>query len=243
MNFTAGLVTIGIRLLLRILCRVEGEKLASVPRRGPLILVTNHISFLEIPLMYTLLSPRNICGLVKKETGNHWLLKMLGEAWGAILINREKPDPSTFRKVEKALQENKILCIAPEGTRSRTGVMGKGQRGVVLIALKNHVPILPVAHYGAEKFWQNLWKMKKTRVTFVVGKPFLLESRERMDKDIYQEMTDQVMTRLASLLPPYYRGVYQNLDILSDEFIRSMDMKALTEKHSGSEDFIQNQNK
>ncbi len=237
MNFTARLVTFGIRLLLKILCRVEGEKLESVPRRGPLILVTNHISFLEIPLIYTLLFPRNICGLVKKETGNHWLLKVLGEAWGAILINREKPDPSTFKEVEKALQENKILCIAPEGTRSGTGVMGKGQRGVVLIALRYHVPILPVAHYGAEKFWQNLWKMKKTRVTFVVGKPFLLERRERMDKNVYQELTDQIMTRLASLLPPYYRGIYQNLDIISDEFIRYIDMEELMEVNPGSEDF------
>jgi len=61
--------------------------------------------------------------------------------------------------------------------------------------------ILIVAHYGTEKFWYNIRRLKRTGITFVVGKPFLLVSTRRMNKKVYQEMTNQIMTRLASMLP------------------------------------------
>jgi 1-acyl-sn-glycerol-3-phosphate acyltransferase len=219
MNLTGRFITFIIRLLLKILCKVEGAKLESVPRQGPLLLVFNHINFLEIPLIYTLLLPRNICGIAKKETWNNWFLRILAKAWGAIPIDRETPSISTFREAGKALKEKKILCIAPEGTRSGTGVLAKGNQGVVFIALQNCVPILIVAHYGVEKFWHNIKGLKRTRVTFVVGKPFLLVSETKITKNVRQEMTDQVMTRLASMLPEGYRGVYANLEIISDQYI------------------------
>jgi len=220
MNLTARFITSIIRLLLKMICSVEGVKLESVPWQGPLILVVNHINFLDVPLIYTLLHPRNICAIVKKETWNNWFLKILAIAWGAIPINREKPSIATFKEVGKALQEKKILCIAPEGTRSGTGVLRKGYQGVVFLALQNRVPILIVAHYGAEKFWYNIRRLKRTGITFVVGKPFLLASTTRMNKKVYQEMTNQIMTRLASMLPANYRGEYKDIEIISDQFIQ-----------------------
>ena len=220
MTLAGRFITFIIRLLLKILCKVEGAKLESVPRQGPLLLVFNHVNFLEVPLIYTLLLPRNICGIAKKETWDNWFLRILAKAWGGIPIDRETPSISTFREAEKALKEKKILCIAPEGTRSGTGVLGKGHQGVVFIALQNRVPILIVAHYGAEKFWQNIKRLKRTRITFVVGKPFLLVSETKITKNVHQEMTDQIMTRLASLLPESYRGAYADLEIISEKYIQ-----------------------
>jgi 1-acyl-sn-glycerol-3-phosphate acyltransferase len=220
MNLTGRFITFIIRRLLKIFCKVEGAKLESVPRQGPLLLVFNHINFLEILLIYTLLLPRNICGIAKKETWNNWFLRILAKAWGAIPIDRETPSISTFREAEKALKEKKILCVAPEGTRSNTGVLAKGHQGVVFLALQNRVPILIVAHYGVEKFWYNIKRLKRTRVTFVVGKPFMLVSETKITKNVHQEMTDQVMTRIASMLPERYRGAYANLEIISDKYIQ-----------------------
>ena len=211
MTLTGGFITFIIKLLLKILCKVEGDKLESVPRQGPLILVINHINFLEVPLIYTLLLPRKVCGISKKENQDNWFLRILVKEWGAIPVNRETPGVSTFKEAGKALKEKKILCIAPEGTRSGNGVLAKGQQGVVFLALQNRVPILIVAHYGVENFWYNIKRLKRTRVTFIIGEPFMLSSETKITKNVYQEMTDQIMARMASMLPERYRGVYADI--------------------------------
>lgn len=220
MTLTGRFVTFFIKLLLKIFCKVEGDKLESVPRQGPLILVINHINFLEVPLIYTLLLPRKVYGILKKESWDSWFVGMLAKEWEAIPINRETPGISTFKEAGKALKEKKILCIAPEGTRSGTGVLAKGYPGVVFLALQNRVPILIVAHYGVENFWYNIKRLKRTRVTFIVGKPFMLASDMKTTKNVYQEMTDQIMARMAFMLPERYRGAYADMKIISDKYIR-----------------------
>jgi len=220
MTLTGRFITFIIKLLLKILCKIEGDKLESVPHQGPLILVINHINFLEVPLIYTLLLPRKVCGILKKESWDSWFVGMLAKEWEAIPVNRETPGISTFKETGKALKEKKILCIAPEGTRSGTGVLAKGYPGVVFLALKNRVPILIVAHYGIENFWYNIKRLKRTRVTFVVGKPFMLASEMKTTKNVYQEMTDQIMARMAFMLPERYRGAYADMKIISDKYIR-----------------------
>lgn len=220
MTLTGRFITFIIKLLLKILCKVEGDKLESMPCQGPLILVTNHINFLEVPLIYTLLLPRKVCAISKKENQDNWFLRILAKEWGAIPVNREIPGISTFKKAGKALKEKKILCIAPEGTRSGTGVLAKGQQGVAFLALQNRVPILIVAHYGVENFWHNIKRLKRTRVTFVVGEPFTLASEMKITKNVYQEMTDQIMARMAFMLPEPYRGAYADMEIISDKYIR-----------------------
>ncbi len=220
MTLAGRFITFIIKLLLKIFCKVEGANLQSVPRQGPLILVVNHINFLEVPLIYTLLLPRKVCGIIKKETWDSWFLRMLAKEWGAIPINRETPGVSTFKEAGKALKEKKILCIAPEGTRSGTGVLAKGHQGIVFLALQNRVPILIVAHYGVENFWYNIKRLKRTRVTFIVGKPFMLASEMKITKNVYQEMTDQIMTRMAFILPERYRGAYADMKVISDKYIR-----------------------
>jgi 1-acyl-sn-glycerol-3-phosphate acyltransferase len=99
-------------------------------------------------------------------------------------------------------------------------VLTKGHPGVVFFALKNRVPILIVAHYGVENFWSNIKRLKRTRVTFVVGKPFMLASEMKITKKVYQEMTDQIMARMAFMLPEHYRGAYADMKIISDKYIR-----------------------
>ncbi len=65
MTLAGRFITFIIKLLLKIFCKVEGDKLESVPHQGPLILVINHINFLEVPLIYPLLLPRKVCAISK----------------------------------------------------------------------------------------------------------------------------------------------------------------------------------
>lgn len=220
MNPIEKFITFVIRLILKIVCKVEIDKPESIPLEGPLLFVFNHINFLEVPLIYLLLQPRNVVAMVKKENWDNWFYRILSNAWGGIPVDREKPKVSTFREIEKAIKDKSIICIAPEGTRSETGVLGKGHLGTVFLALHYQIPILPMAHYGSEKFWYNLKRFKRTPVTFKIGTPFMLKGNSKIGKNIQQEMNEQIMTRIASMLPEPYRGAYKNLDIISEKYIK-----------------------
>lgn len=216
------LITFVIKMILSVICKVDKEEIKNIPEEGPLLLIFNHINFLEVPIIYLSLQPRKVGAIVKKENWDNWFFRILSNAWGGIPVDREKPKKSTFKEAEKVLKDKKILCIAPEGTRSETGELGEGHLGVVFIALRNQVPIYPMVHYGAEKFWHNIKRFKRTQITFKVGTPFMLASETRATKEIQHEMGNQIMIRLAAMLPEKYRGVYKNLNIISNEYIKDL---------------------
>jgi 1-acyl-sn-glycerol-3-phosphate acyltransferase len=200
-----------IRGLLGILCKVEAVELDKVPLSGPLIIVTNHINFLEVPLLYVYLHPRRITGIIKKETWDNPLLGKIADAWRAIPIDRTASDMAAMRKAEEELAKGGIIAIAPEGTRSGHGRLQRGHAGVAALALRSDAAILPIAHFGGEDFWDNLRKARRTRVRLRVGKAFRLKrSSAGSAKSARQEMIDEIMYRLAALLPPEYRGVYSD---------------------------------
>jgi 1-acyl-sn-glycerol-3-phosphate acyltransferase len=88
-TFTYRMVTSSLRSLLRILCRIDDSELTRVPEQGPLIIILNHINFLEVPVMYTHLQPRSLTGFVKAETqDNPFLGPLLFALWGGIPIQR-----------------------------------------------------------------------------------------------------------------------------------------------------------
>src|SRR5690606_16950473 len=95
-------------------------------------------------------------------------------------------------------------------TRSKDGCLLQGKPGVVAIAVRSKAPLLPIAFYGYENFWQNLKKFRKTDFNIVVGKPFQLNlNGNSLSRDVRQEITDEIMFKIAELLPEKYRGHYQ----------------------------------
>lgn len=203
------LVTYGIRAVLRLLCRVEDEELARVPRRGPLIIVTNHVNFLEVPMLYTHLAPRRTIGLVKRETWDNPLLGRLADLWGAIPLDRGGADLEALRRAFAVLEGGGFLGVAPEGTRNRDGKLRRGHPGVALIAARSGAPILPIAHYGGEGFWPRFKSGRRTPFRFRVGEPYRLDlppgGPRREER---QAVADEIMDSLALLLPPARRGLY-----------------------------------
>jgi 1-acyl-sn-glycerol-3-phosphate acyltransferase len=210
-----------VDLLTGLLCRVEAEGLEKVPERGPLLLVANHINFLEIPVLRKYLDPRPMAGLAKAESWDNPLVGYLFTLWGGIPIRRGETDLAGMRRALAALREGYILAIGPEGTRSHDGRLGPGHPGVVALALQSKAPLLPVAHFGGELVGRNVRRLRRTRVRIVVGDPFTLDAGEaRATRDVREEMTDQVMYQLAALLPPAYRGVYSDLTKAKETYLR-----------------------
>ena len=221
MTLTKRVVDSTISGLLRLLCRVYKDQLEKVPTRGPLILVTNHINFLEIPVLHTHLRPRPVTGFAKAESWDNFIIGFLFNLWGAIPIRRGEADMRALRQGLAALKEGYILAIAPEGTRSGHGRLQRGHPGVAMMALQSGAPLLPLVFYGGEKFKRNLSRLRRTPFHIVVGQPFHLHADGvKVRREIRKQMTDEIMYQLAALLPPAYRGHYANLDAATERFLR-----------------------
>jgi 1-acyl-sn-glycerol-3-phosphate acyltransferase len=219
-GFSTRLVNQSIKNLTRVICRVDDRPLDSVPERGPLLLVTNHINFLEVPLIYTHLLPRPVTGFAKAETWDNPLMGRLFDLWEAIPIQRGEADMHAIRAGLNVLAQGHILAVAPEGTRSGDGKMLKGQPGIVILALRSAAPILPVACFGGEAFWVNIRRLKRTDFHLVVGNPFYLKAPEMPIRgEIRRKMVDEIMYQIAGLLPPVYRGHYEDFDHATEDHL------------------------
>lgn len=206
--------------LSHILCRIDDAQLTRVPTRGPLILVTNHINFLDAPLIYTHLLPRTVTAMAKTETWDNPLLGFLFSLGGAIPLRRGEADVGGVRRALAVLEAGHILAVAPEGTRSNHGRLQPGHPGVTLLALRSGAPLLPVAHYGGEGFRRNVTRLRRTSFHIVVGRPFYLDAHgQAVTRQLRQRMVDEIMCQLAALLPPAYRGHYAGL-AASESYLR-----------------------
>jgi 1-acyl-sn-glycerol-3-phosphate acyltransferase len=220
MTGAAHLLGPGIRGILKVLCKIDAEELRSVPWRGPLIVVTNHINFLEAPLLYAMLYPRDIAGFAKTETWKVPFIGMLARVWECVPVNRDANDMNSMRLALEALGKGKLLNVMPEGTRSHDGRLAQGHAGVVAMALRSGVPILPVAHYGGEDFWSNLKRGRRTEVHVRVGQAYRLREPEPgRSKTDRAQAADEIMLSIAALLPPKYRGFYAGREISAQQLI------------------------
>jgi 1-acyl-sn-glycerol-3-phosphate acyltransferase len=203
-----AIVNVVLRALFRLLCRLDVAELRRLPRSGPAILVMNHINFLEAPLVAAFIASPKLAALSKKENLSNPFYGYFAGLWNAIPIDRGGVDTDSFNRCLAWIENNGILGLAPEGTRSRNGVLRQGKAGVAVLALRAGVPIWPVAHFGTENFWKNLKAFKRTPITFKVGQPYMIEPAGSMTKTVRQEVTDEIMVSIARLMPESHRGPY-----------------------------------
>lgn len=221
MTLTSRLVNATMKRLMRMLCRIDDVQLVRVPAQGPLILVSNHINFLEPPVLYTHLLPRPMAFFAKVESWDNRFLGLLFDMWGGIPIKRGTADVGAIRLGLAALEKGAILAVAPEGTRSGDGILGKGHSGVVIMALRSGAPLIPMAGYRHEDFWDNLTHLRRTDFRIAVGNPFSLQTNDvPTTREVRQQMIDEIMYQIAALLPPSYRGVYANLSAATETYLR-----------------------
>ncbi len=206
-RFARWLVNILFRLIARV--QVHGD----VPTPGPegMIVVSNHIGRLDAPLFYYLVNRRNVAMLVAEKYRNYaiyrWFVKQLDAMW----IDRFNADLGALRGVLKRLKDGTVLVMAPEGTRSKTGALTKAHPGASYLAAKSGATVLPVGLVGTEDklVVERLKRLQRLDVHIYVGEPFKLPALQRNDRDtVLQEYTDEMMCRIAALLPPQARGAY-----------------------------------
>ena len=179
---------------------------------GPLVVVCNHLSNLDPPLLGASL-PRRIRFLAKSSlftasAVGGWFLR----SYGAFPLNRDGVDVRAYRWALNELANDGALALFPEGRRSK-GAMTRAKQGVVSIALKSKAPILPVGITGTEHtgHWINALHPTGT-IRVNVGQVFSLPDIEgKPNKELLESLTTSIMLRIAELLPESYRGVYSDL--------------------------------
>ncbi len=206
----ALLRAIGFTLLAK-LDSVEG--LENVPRRGPALLLINHIAFID-PIVVMHVVPRQIVPMAKIEVYDYPLVGILPRLWGVIPVRRGEVDRRALRMAMQVLHAGELVLIAPEGTRSPA--LQRAKEGIAFIAARTGVPIVPVALEGTEGFpalrGMSRWRSPGAQVRF--GKPFRFKEVPggRPNRAQLRQMTDEAMCVLARMLPPHRRGVYADAD-------------------------------
>jgi 1-acyl-sn-glycerol-3-phosphate acyltransferase len=197
-----------VNVLLHLLVRREYVGLENFPAEPPYILVTNHLSVFDTPLLLTA-CPHTIRALAAAKHRRNPVYGPLIAMMGSIWVRRGEVDRQALREALDVLRGGEALGMAPEGTRARgTYALQKGKTGPAYLATRADVPLVPVGLTGTEQIKDNLPRLRRTPVRVVVGKPFRLPESGRVRGQKLHEYTDLIMRHIAELLPEEYRGVY-----------------------------------
>ncbi|ADU51225.1 1-acyl-sn-glycerol-3-phosphate acyltransferase [Thermaerobacter marianensis DSM 12885] len=176
------------QLLFALGYRWDVRGVENVPAGGPLLVIANHFSWLDPPLVGTVL-PRNVHFMAKQELFRNplaaWVLRRLG----AFPVRRGQPDRWALRQALELLEQGRVVGLFPEGTRSR-GPLRPFEPGAALLAVKSGAPVLPVAIIGPYK----LGRPVRVRI----GTPFRVE-RGGGEGSI-EAVADRMRKAIAALL-------------------------------------------
>lgn len=200
-----------VRLVFNIIARVDPKGYEYLPKEGSFVIATNHIGILDAPAAFYALDRWDMFVLVGEKWGRVGFFRWLGKYLNFIFIDRFNPDIKSLRKVISLMEEDNILVIAPEGTRSRVGSLIEAKPGVSYLASRLNRPILPVAITGSEDeaILGNLKKLHRSHITLTAGPAFMIPPLPRQNRDeALKQYTDEIMCHIAALLPEEYRGVY-----------------------------------
>jgi len=199
-----------LRFLFRVLTRPEVRGLGNVPVEGPLLVAFNHLAHLDGPLLVAFL-PREVESIALSNLYEVPVTGQLLRLYGAIPVHRDEFDRAVLRRALAVLEEGKALALAPEARMSVTGALERARHGVAYLALRGRAPILPVALTGTELVPGALRCLRRASVTMTVGEvynPPAWVQDSALRRAQVEEVTEAIMLRIASLLPPEYRGEY-----------------------------------
>ena len=192
--------------------RVEGAE--HVPKEGPLIVVANHFSFLDPPLLGASF-PRPLTFVAKAELWQALPSRLFCHAFGLLPIRRGEPDRAALRAASEVLKRGGTLGFFPEGTRGRElpKRLKQAHRGVAFLARASGAPIVPVGIAGTDVVNTPsdiaAYALKRPAFTVRIGAPFhLSQERGGRSSERFAADTDYVMAQIARLLPERYWGAY-----------------------------------
>lgn len=181
------------RLFFSVCYRWEVEGKEHIPDQGPVVVCPNHIHNLDPPLVGAAMD-RKVYFMAKEELFRIPILAPLIRHLGAFPVRRGASDRIAFKRAMEILREGKVLAIFPEGTRSRSGRLGKAHPGAALIAIKGKADVVPAAIIGPYRLF------RKVRIVF--GPPFRLDFPPncKINSELLRKQSSRIMEKIEGLL-------------------------------------------
>ena len=199
------------RFLFSNLSHLQVIGLENLPAEGSYLLAINHLGRLDAPLIFSLIERERLTALVADKYLTRPFFRWIVNQVNGIWINRDEADIQALKAAREYLKAGGVLGIAPEGTRSPTGRLQEAKTGVAYLADKADVPVIPVGISGTQKAIHELLLFRRPHIRVVFGKSVQLPPIERRTRaEDLQRNSDEIMCRIAALLPAEYRGAYQN---------------------------------
>jgi 1-acyl-sn-glycerol-3-phosphate acyltransferase len=194
--------------------RWKAEGVEQLPPReaGGVLIAMNHVHYMDIPVIGAMLPfSYRLSWVAKSELLANPLLGWWFRQMQVIPIRRGKRDLNALEESARALRAGAVLLIFPEGTRGKTGVLREGRGGAVRLAMQAGVPIVPVAIMGTEHGLKGTLTRKP--VLLRMGKPYTVGPTPdgKIPPELMEQLTNEMMFRIAELLPPERRGAYAQL--------------------------------
>ena len=207
-----------IRLVVGLIARVRVVGFENLPAGG-FVIAANHIGRLDAALAYYVLDRPDIIMVVAEKYQKYAVFRWLVKLTNGMFVDRYNSDIHAIRETLRRLQQGQVFTITPEGTRSKSGNLIEAKTGAIYLAWKAGVPVVPVALTGTEDAMvvERLKHFKRLDVRIAAGRPFILPLVKGKDRDrAMQEYTDEVMCRIAALLPAERRGIYAHKERLQE---------------------------
>jgi len=200
-----------VRLILNAIADIELVGFDHLPASQGYVIASNHIGRLDAALAYYILDRPDILMVVAEKYEKYAIFRWLVKITNGMFIDRYNADIKAVREMLRRLQQGQILTITPEGTRSKSGNLIEAKPGGIYLAWKAGVPIVPAAITGTEDsvVVDRLKHFKRLKIKAVAGAPFILPPSAGQDRDeLLRQYTEEVMCRIAALLPAERRGFY-----------------------------------
>jgi 1-acyl-sn-glycerol-3-phosphate acyltransferase len=210
-RFIRGILRAGVNVVATILTRWEVSGKENVPEKGPLLIVSNHFSFLDtVAPIHSTRWPLEFIGDFQMPNAPS-IMRVFPNTWQTLKIEQGTPNFEALNASEAILAQDGVLVIYPEG-HVHSGPLHKALPGAAYMALRTGVPILPMGTIS-----DNDWKLFKTLtekkrrlgIRTKIGEIFELLKSNNPNRPSRQEIRDAerlIMTRIAALLPKEYRG-------------------------------------
>jgi 1-acyl-sn-glycerol-3-phosphate acyltransferase len=179
--------------LLKSFYRFEVVGIENIPKEGGVLICSNHINNFDPPVVGMKI-PREVYFMAKEELFSIPVLGKIVKMCNAFPVKRGMSDREALRKGLNILKEGNVLGLFPEGTRSKTGELGKGLAGAGFFASRSNASVVPCAIIGPYQIFH--------KIQVVYGKPIVMDEWRKKGVSA-EQVTELIMSEIQTLINEY----------------------------------------